>query len=56
MVDTVRVNAVHRRDFHPLTNHMIKLKNFTKSEIHEFSIFLFSLHLIFDQTLSNVIV
>ena len=30
--------------------------NFTKGEIHEFSAFPFSLHLIFDQTLSNLIV
>ena len=33
MVNTVSVNADHGRDFHPLANHMTKLKNFTKVEI-----------------------
>ena len=33
-----------------------KLRHFTKSEIREFSAFQFSLHLIFDQILSNLIV
>ena len=34
----------------------IELNNFTKGEIHEFSVFPFSLQLMFDQTLSNLIV
>ena len=38
----------HGRDFHPLADHRTKLRNFTKGEIHEFS-----LHSMFDQTLSN---
>ena len=37
MVNTVRVNADHGRDFHPLADHLTKLKKFTKGEIHEFS-------------------
>ena len=39
MVNTVQVNANHGRDFHVLTNHMTKLKNFIV-------IFPFSLQLI----------
>ena len=35
---------------------MTKLRNFTKGELREFSIYPFSRQLIFDQTLSNVIV
>ena len=46
MVNTVWVNADHGRDFHP----------FTKGEIREFSAFPFSLALMFDQTLSNLII
>ena len=56
MVNTLRVNADHGRDFHLLTDYMTKLQNFTKSEIYEFSAFPFPLHLMFDQTLSNLIV
>ena len=56
MVNTLRVNANHGRDFHPLADHMPKLRNFTKGEIREFSAFPCSLHLMFDQTLSNLIV
>ena len=50
------VNADHRRDFHLLTDHMTKLKHFNKGEFLEFSAFPCSLHLMFDQTLSNLIV
>ena len=56
MVNTVRVNAYHGCEFHPLADHMTKLRNFTKGEIREFSVFPFSLHLMFEQTLSNLIV
>ena len=31
MVNTVWVNADHGRDFDPLSDHMTKLRNFTKS-------------------------
>ena len=54
--DAVRVNADHRRDFHPLADHMTKLRDFTKGEIREFSAFPFSFHLMFDETLSDLIV
>ena len=56
MVTIVRVKADHGRDFHPLADHMTKLRNFTKGEIREFSVFPFSLQLMFDQTLSSLIV
>ena len=32
MLSTVLVNADHGRDFHPLAEHMAKLRNFTKEE------------------------
>ena len=32
MRNTVRVNADNERDFHPLADHMTKLKNFTKGD------------------------
>ena len=44
------------REFHSLADHMTMLKNFTKDEIREFSAFPFSLHLMFDETLSNLII
>ena len=56
MVNTVRVNADHGCDFHPLADHLTKLKQIAKSEICEFSAFPFSLQLMFDQKLSNLIV
>ena len=56
MVNTVRVNTDHEHDFHPLGDHMTKLQNFTKGEIQKFSAFPMSLHLLFDQTLSDLIV
>ena len=39
MVNTVWVNADHGRYFHPLADHMTKLKNFTKEENCDFSAF-----------------
>ena len=56
MVNTVWVNADHGRDLHPLADHMTKLNIFTKGKVREFSTFPFSLHFIFDQTLSYLIV
>ena len=47
MVNTLRVNAYHGRDFHPLADHMTKLQYFTKGE---YSAFKFFLQLMFDQT------
>ena len=37
MVNTVWVNADHGRGFHPLTDHMTKLNNFSKEENCNFS-------------------
>ena len=54
MVNTVRVSADHGRDLRPLVDHVTKLTNF-RWEIREFSAFPFSLQLMFDQTLSNLI-
>ena len=48
MLNTLRVNADHGRDFHPLADHMMKLKKFTMFEICVFSAFPFSLQLMFD--------
>ena len=45
MVKTVWVNADYGRDFNPLTDHMTKLRNFTKEENRYFSAFTFSLQL-----------
>ena len=56
MVNTVRVNTDHGRDFNPIANHMINLRNFTKSENHAFSAFRISLHLMLEQALCNLIV
>ena len=56
IVNAVRVSADHGRDFHPLADHMTQLRDFIKGEIRYFSAFLFSLHLMFDQTLSHLIV
>ena len=52
----MQVNANHGCDFYPLANHMTRLTNFTKGEICEFSAFPFSLDLMFNQILSNLIV
>ena len=56
MVNTGRVSADNERDFHHLADHMTQLRNFTMGEIRAFSTFPFSLQLMFDQTLSNLIV
>ena len=56
MVNTVRVNADHGCDFNPLADHTTKLRNSTKGESHNFSAFRFSFHLMFQQSLSNLIV
>ena len=57
MINTLRVNAKHGCDFRSLADHMTKFRNLNlhKSEILAFSTFPFSLQLMFDQTLSNVI-
>ena len=52
MIHTVLVNAEHGRDFHQIT----KLRNFTKQENRDFSAFRFSLHLMLEQSFSNLIV
>ena len=56
MVNPVWVNADHGRDFHPLANHITKLHNFTKEENCDFSAFKFSLQLMLQQALTNLIV
>ena len=56
MANTVWVNADHRRDLHPLADHMSKLQHFTKEENRYFSAFRFSLQLMLEQALTNVIV
>ena len=52
----MHVSTDHQRDFRPLDDHITKLQHFTKGEIREFSPFPFSLDLMFDQTLSNLII
>ena len=49
MVNIVWVIADQGRDFHPIANHMTKLKNFTKEENCDFSTILFSLMLMLKQ-------
>ena len=39
MVKIVCFNADHGRDFHSLSDHMTKLRNFTKEENCDFSAF-----------------
>ena len=56
MVNTVWVNADHGHDLHPLADHMTKLNNITKEENRIFSAFPFSLQLMLEQTLTNLIV
>ena len=56
MVNIVHVNADYGRDFHPLADHMTKLRNFSKGENYDFLAFQFSLHLLLEQALSNLIV
>ena len=45
MVNTVWVNSDYGRDFHPLTDRLTKLHNFTKEENRDFSTIIFSLQL-----------
>ena len=49
------VNANHGHEHH-CADHTTRLYNFSMGEICEFSAFPFSLQLMFDQTLSNLIV
>ena len=42
MANTVWVNGVHERDFHPLADYMTKLRNFTKEDNRDFSAIIFS--------------
>ena len=56
MVNTALVNADLGRDFYRLADRMTKLRYFTQGKICKFSAFPFSLQLMFDQTLSNLIV
>ena len=56
MVNTVRVNADNGRDFNPLADHRTKQRNFTKGENRDFSTFRFSLQLMLEQALINLIV
>ena len=56
MVNYVRVKADYERDFNPLADHRTKLRNFTKEENRDFSVFRFSLHLMLEQALSNLII
>ena len=55
MVNTVRVNADHGRNFLLLADHMTKLRNF-KGENRDFSAFRFPLQLKLEQALTNLIV
>ena len=55
MLNTLWINANHGRDFHPLADHMTKLRHLTMGEIREFLVFPFSLQLMFDKKLSNLI-
>ena len=43
MVNTLRVNADHEREFNPLADHMTQLRHFTNGENRDFSAFRFSL-------------
>ena len=55
MVSTLWINADHERDFHPLSDYMTKLNNFTKEENCDFSAILFLLQLMLEQALTNLI-
>ena len=48
-------NGKHR-DLHPLADDMTKLRNFTKEENRDFSVFRFSLQLMLEQALTDLIV
>ena len=53
MVRTVRLISDDGNEIHPLASHLTKLRNFTTCGIHEFP---FSLQLMFDQTLNDLII
>ena len=50
MENILRVSADHGREFHPLADHMTKLR---KGKNCELSAFPFSLQLMFDQTFKH---
>ena len=54
MVNTIRMYDDHGRDFHPLTDHMTMLRNYSKGEIPDFSAFEILHQLMFDEMLSNL--
>ena len=56
MVSTVWVNVDHGRDLHPLDDHVTKLGNFTKEKNRDFSGVRFSLQLMLEHALTNLIV
>ena len=56
MLSTVWFNADHGHDFHPLANHITKFKKFVKEENLDFSAFQYSLQLMLEQALTNLIV
>ena len=49
-------NADHGCDVHPLADHMTRIQNFIKEENCDFSATLFSLQLMLEQSLANLIV
>ena len=49
MINIVRVDADHGRDFNRLADHMPKLRNFTTGKYRDFPAFRFSLHLLLEQ-------
>ena len=55
MVNSLRVNVDQGHDFQPLVDHMTKYRNFIKVEICAVSAFPFSVQLMFDQSLTNLI-
>ena len=55
MVNTVWVNANRGRDLHLLADHMTKSQNFTKEENRDFLAFRFSLQLMLEQALTNLV-
>ena len=56
MVSTVWINADHGHELHPLADHMTNLRNFTRGQNRDFSAFRFSLQLMLEQALANLIV
>ena len=56
MVNTVWLNADHGHNLHLFADHMTQLKNFTKEKNRDISAFRFSLQLMLEQALTNLIV